>query len=253
MSHLENIPFEEEQEDIKFCVTNYWMKRAESFYEQRQHELASNKAARWLETFERATEGMENLNVLDVGSGAGFFEVLLGKMGHLVTGIDLTPEMVDKANRFIAQEHLPVDQVGAMVMDAENLRFEDESFDVIISRNLTWTLPHPVEAYQEWHRVLKPGGLLLNFDAEYAKGEHEANRPENLAHKCIPEEMKQECHEIYHMLTISTMNRPHWDKVVLKEVGFSQVDVDEEFYRKIFEEHDEFYIPDHMFMIRAVK
>ena len=45
--------------------------------------------------------------------------------------------------------------------------FEDESFDVIISRNLTWNLPHPEMAYKEWLRVLKKGGKLLNFDANW--------------------------------------------------------------------------------------
>ena len=37
----------------------------------------------------------------------------------------------------------------------------------MISRNLTWTLPHVRHAYGEWVRVLKKGGVLLNFDANY--------------------------------------------------------------------------------------
>ena len=36
---------------------------------------------------------------------------------------------------------------------------------MIVSRNLTWNLPHPEMAYKEWLRVLKKGGRLLNFDA----------------------------------------------------------------------------------------
>ena len=43
---------------------------------------------------------------------------------------------------------------------AEALDFEDEAFDVVLSRSLTWNLPHPDKAYAEWTRVLKPGGLL---------------------------------------------------------------------------------------------
>ena len=38
---------------------------------------------------------------------------------------------------------------------------------MIVTRNLTWNLPHPEKAYGEWCRVLKPGGLLLNFDANW--------------------------------------------------------------------------------------
>ena len=40
-------------------------------------------------------------------------------------------------------------------------------FDVVISRNLTWNLKDPKRAYEEWCRVLKPGGKLLNFDANW--------------------------------------------------------------------------------------
>ena len=59
------------------------------------------------------------------------------------------------------------DRIRFLEMNAEALDFEDAAFDVVISRNLTWNLPHPDAAYAEWARVLKPGGLLLNFDANW--------------------------------------------------------------------------------------
>ena len=43
------------------------------------------------------------------------------------------------------------------VMDAENPDFADETFDVIVSRNLTWTLPDAAGAYKEWIRVSEKG------------------------------------------------------------------------------------------------
>ena len=52
-------------------------------------------------------------------------------------------------------------------MDAQNLEFENNQFDVVISRNLTWNLENPVQAYKEWFRVLKTGGIILNFDANW--------------------------------------------------------------------------------------
>lgn len=52
-------------------------------------------------------------------------------------------------------------------MDAQNLTFHDNMFDVIVSRNLTWNLDSPAKAYREWYRVLKPGSILLNFDANW--------------------------------------------------------------------------------------
>lgn len=44
------------------------------------------------------------------------------------------------------------------ILDAEKPEFPDATFDVVVSRNLTWTLPHAEEAYREWTRVLKKGG-----------------------------------------------------------------------------------------------
>ena len=48
MSKLKHIKFKEESEDIKPRVTNYWTDRADSFFIQRQHELNSPKAHKWL-------------------------------------------------------------------------------------------------------------------------------------------------------------------------------------------------------------
>lgn len=99
----------------------------------------------------------ENLRILDVGCGAGFFSILLAKAGHQVTGIDLTPDMIKNA-RILAEEEKA--DCEFLVMDAENPEFPDGSFDMIISRNLTWTLPHVRHAYREWIRVLKKGAYF---------------------------------------------------------------------------------------------
>ena len=69
-------------------------------------------------------------------------------------------------------------------MNAEELTFPDNSFDVVVSRNLTWNLHAPHKAYEQWSRVLKLGGLLLNFDANWyrylyddrAKAQHQTDR-----------------------------------------------------------------------------
>src|SRR5206468_6300757 len=52
--------------------------------------------------------------------------------------------------------------------DAEHLPYPDGSFDLVISRHVLWTLPHPEEALDEWLRVLRPGGRLAIIDgAQY--------------------------------------------------------------------------------------
>ena len=258
MGELKDIPFEEESGEIRAKVTDYWTERADSFFEQKQRELKSIKAERWMgeikQQMSKVSSSLDGtMKILDVGCGSAFFTVLLGHEGFDVTGIDLTEEMIVKANKMIELNGPYKSSVKAMVMDAERLDFSDESFDVVISRNLTWTLPHPIDAYAQWHRVLKKGGLLLNFDAEYARGAHKLYEDDNLAHKDISIEMKDKCHAIYHMLTISNLNRPAWDKEILKKIGFSEIFIDEDFCERIYSERDEFYIPDRMFMISAVK
>lgn len=215
--------------------------------------MDSPKAYKWLSEIKKKIGDEKPLMILDVGCGAGYFIVLLGLEGYDVTGIDLTEAMIDRANELIGMNEPYACDLQAVVMDGENLDFSDESFDVIITRNLTWTLPHPIQAYSEWYRVLKKGGMLLNFDAEYAKGAHNLKNQDNLAHKCISDEMKEECHKIYHMLTISTLDRPQWDVDILRQLGFESVEVDCEFGDRIFDVKDEFYIPDKMFMISAKK
>lgn len=281
MGELHYFPFEEERTDIKDRVIEYWTDRADSFYRIRRDEIESQKAELWTREIKNAlvragllgdSDGEEirkaegpaeklrkskrqepRLKVLDLGCGAGFFEVLLGRLGYDLTGIDLTEEMIEKAERML-DFYLPKEApVRVMTGDAEKLDFSDESFDLIITRNLTWTLPHPIQAYAEWYRLLKKGGLLLNFDAEYAKGAHNLKSPENIAHKDIPDEMKDRCHAIYHMLTISALDRPEWDEEVLRQVGFVDVATDRNFYQRVLKERDEFYMPDRMFMIEAKK
>lgn len=258
MSELKYVPFEEESQEIKDKVTDYWTKRSDSFFEHKCHELKSTMASRWLKEITAQISGKvpskdEDAKILDIGCGVGFFTVLLGKDGYDVTGIDLTQEMINKAKILIELNGPYRKELKAVAMDAEKLSFPDESFDVIVTRNLTWTLPHPVEAYKEWFRVLKKGGILLNFDAEYAKGAHNLSNQENLAHKMVSDDMKDECHKIYHMLTISTLDRPKWDEELLSEIGFKKIVADTNFADRIFVEKDEFYIPDRVFMIKAVK
>ncbi|WP_051209485.1 class I SAM-dependent methyltransferase [Butyrivibrio sp. WCD3002] len=250
MTKLMQIPFEEEAEDIKDKVVTYWSKRAESFSEHKHEEIHSRKKQLWQAELLRHFSADDKLSVLDVGCGAVFFEMVLSDFGFEVTGVDLTPEMIEKGKELLSRHGA---KAQMKVMDAEKLDFPDSSFDLVISRNLVWTLPHPVEAYMEWHRVLKPGGVLLVYDAEYAKGFHHYDQMQNLAHKNVTDAMVEECHDIYHMLSISTLDRPMWDKEVLERIGCENVVADPEVGDRLYGEKDQFYMPDRMFLVKAQK
>lgn len=138
--------------DPKMRIKNYWTQRSHSFAELRVRELNSVMADRWLREIAKHIPAGGQLRILDIGTGTGFFAFLLSSLGHRVTGIDLTPSMIQEAKEIGQTLHSPAQ---FRVMDAEKLLFADESFDMVISRNLTWTLPHPQEAYREWQRVLE--------------------------------------------------------------------------------------------------
>ena len=147
-------------------IENYWSKRSDDFFDLRIEELKSDKRQLWQDEIIANLPDKEHLKILDVGCGPGFFSVILSSLGHDVIGIDLTESMIQKADEIA--DILDYD-IDFRVMNAQELDFDDEEFDVVISRNLTWTLPDIEKAYKEWYRVLKKDGVLLNFDADYGK------------------------------------------------------------------------------------
>lgn len=243
---------EPEYDDRKEQIVHYWEKRSESFLEQRRSELANPIAKRWMKEIEKQIPAGRRLKILDVGCGAGFFSILLAKEGHEVFGIDLTPEMIENAIQLAGEENA---DCCFQVMDAENPMFADETFDVVISRNLTWTLPNAEHAYGEWMRVLKTGGVLLNFDANYGKEDVADTKglPEAHAHFKVGNEMLEECERIKSQLPISRKNRPAYDVAVLCENTAGEIRIDTSLGKRIYLEKDEFYNPAPMFSICAVK
>ena len=241
-------PYDERKERI----VSYWEKRSGDFLEHKRAELHSPMSERWLYEIKNQLPQDRNLRVLDVGCGAGFFSVLLAKEGYQVTGVDLTPDMVENARTLAEEEKTDCE---FFVMDAENLRFADESFDVVISRNLTWTLPDVKSAYREWVRVLKKGGILLNFDANYGLSDFTdlCELPDNHAHQEIGDDMMRECEEIKRQLPISSYSRPAWDLETLGAMKLQEFSVDLGLSSRIYVEKDEFYNPTPMFMLRTCK
>ena len=117
-----------------------------------------------------------------------------------------------------------------------------------------WNLPHPEQAYAEWLRVLKPGGLLLNYDAEYGRyHQHDYEKEAIYAHKDVTKEMVEQCHQIYHMLDISLCQRPQWDLEVLQKLGASTCSADTTVGLRLYPQKDKFYAPAPLFGIIAVK
>lgn len=233
----------------KEYIRDYWQERADDFAELRRKELKSPKHRLWEEEIEEKLKGRPKGRVLDVGCGGGFFTILLARAGYDVTGIDLTPAMIEKAT-LLAKESGA--EAAFAVMDAEALDFSEGSFDVVIARNVTWNLPHPARAYEEWLRVLKKGGVLLNYDAEYARDHHKKLTGLH-AHADVSRELLEKCHHIYHMLDISLAERPLWDEKVLTSLGAKILSIDRTVGERIYKSEDDFYIAAPLFCVEAEK
>lgn len=96
--------------------------------------------------------------VLEVGIGTGLS--LPAYPSHCeVTGIDLAPEMLDRARQKAAENRWR--HFRFMEMDALALQFPDNSFDFVTSFHVVTVVPDPVKMMQEIHRVCKPGGRVV--------------------------------------------------------------------------------------------
>jgi ubiquinone/menaquinone biosynthesis C-methylase UbiE len=247
---------------------NYWSKRAATYsFDIREEELGGALHHIWLETIDTIISShfcekpRGSISVLDIGTGPGFFSVILAEAGYKVTAIDFSPSMLDEAKM---NAGVLVNKITFHEMNAEELRFNDASFDVIITRNLTWNLPHPDTAYTEWHRVLKPRGLLLNFDANWYRylyndearilyDEDRKNAKAAGIHNDNPDVDYSDMEQIALEIPLSRIMRPDWDIAVLSSLGFS-VYADTDIWKKLWSEEDKInFASTPMFMIHAVK
>jgi ubiquinone/menaquinone biosynthesis C-methylase UbiE len=96
--------------------------------------------------------------LLEVGCGLGTDLLQFARGGALVTGADLAPQSIELVKRRFALEGIPI---NAQVADAENLPFEDNSFDVVYSFGVLHHTPDTQKAIDEIYRVLKPHGKIV--------------------------------------------------------------------------------------------
>ncbi|MGI8385849.1 class I SAM-dependent methyltransferase [Robertmurraya sp. P23] len=103
----------------------------------------------------------KDTTVLDAGCGVGLTSSYVAKrFGAQVTGIDLLPEMVEKARERVTSQQLPVTVMQASL---ESLPFTDESFDLILAESVL-TFTSVEKSLKELHRVLKNNGVILTIE-----------------------------------------------------------------------------------------
>lgn len=146
--------------DVKSVVRSYWDRRSQT-YDLTGYKSKNVVKEFWKAMINDAIRTDRNLNILDVGTGTGFLALIFAEMGHNVTGIDISRHMLEKSRNNADKLRLNVDFMHG---DAENLPFDDDTFDIVVNRYLLWTMPNPELAIDEWSRVVKSGGKLALID-----------------------------------------------------------------------------------------
>jgi ubiquinone/menaquinone biosynthesis C-methylase UbiE len=157
-----------EPDVVKQQVAAHWNRRAPGFDTDFGHSIrTAGERAAWDRVLDLVVPARAGLDALDVGCGTGFLTFELAARGHRVTGIDFAPAMIAEARRKAAERGVAVRLEEG---DAERLAFAPASFDLVISRHLLWTLPHPEAAIDEWIRVSRPGARLVVVDGQFDAG-----------------------------------------------------------------------------------
>lgn len=151
-----------ELDEIKDGVRKYW-DYGSRFYDTAPGYDGDEERSLWKDYLSQAI-GLEPKEILDVGTGTGAIALLLAELGHNVTGVDFSREMMEVARKKALDSS---SSIRFLEGDVENLRFEDATFDCVTGRYVLWTMANPEKAIREWVRVVKPGGMIVIIDGKW--------------------------------------------------------------------------------------
>lgn len=129
-------------------------------YNSKKYAKINKDDSRHVDEIKKFLDPRRADKILEIGCGRGFLTKRIQEVSPNTYGVDINPESIAKA---VAN--------NISVMDAENLEFEDGSFDKIYSSHTIEHVPDPVKMLREIERVLRPGGkVLLIYPAEPIRG-----------------------------------------------------------------------------------
>jgi SAM-dependent methyltransferase len=149
----------------------YWDRDAATYDRARAHVAASPaEQAAWRAALCRHLPSPP-ARVLDVGAGTGFLSLTLAELGHQVTALDLSAEMLARLTAKAASKGL---EVATRLGDA--CEPPEGPFDAVVERHLLWTLADPVGTLRAWREVA-PGGRLVLYEGLWGSADRaEARR-----------------------------------------------------------------------------
>ncbi|MCH1982690.1 MULTISPECIES: class I SAM-dependent methyltransferase [Ruminococcus] len=211
---------------IKEKITDYWSDRAESYSQQNQFQLTSCYD-KWKSLLLQYAPDRKNTKILDVGTGPGFFAILLAKEGYQVTAVDQNAEMLRCAQENARQAGVDI----CFLQTGDELPFADGSMDMIVARDVTWMQLEPEKVLESWYRILKKDGCLLYFDAEwygYLRDERQAQEYRSFRRYVKEQsgfvyEKANEMERLAAEFPLTYQERPKWDGEFWKSLNPRQV------------------------------
>ncbi|MDI9395127.1 MAG: methyltransferase domain-containing protein [Euryarchaeota archaeon] len=145
---------------MKDKILEYWDFRS-SDYHAEYAKCMDEEMEIWKSIFSEILLPDKKIRAVEVGTGPGILAISLADMGHDVTGVDLSENMLGKAAENAKKKGVNISLVRG---DAEEIPLNDSEYDFIFSKYLLWTLPQPDKFLDEQYRLLKDGGLMMIID-----------------------------------------------------------------------------------------
>lgn len=151
--------------DLTASVRDYWNTDAATYDHGRGHDHAGPaERAAWTAAVEAALPSAPG-RVLDVGAGTGFVSMMAARLGHQVTALDLSPEMLGRLSERATNAGLAVQTVEGTADDPP-----PGPFDAVLERHVLWTMPDPGAALTAWRRAA-PEGVLVLFESLWGQAD----------------------------------------------------------------------------------
>ncbi len=219
-------------------IKEIWEKNSDAEREFLLNELQTT-GNEWQNLLQEKITIDSNKKVLDIGCGVGFLSLLLAIMGYKVTAIDCSSSMLNEAKK-MAKLYKVDEDIDFIQMDVDELNFNKEEFDIIVSRYAFWLFEKPEVVYEQCFDLLKKGGLLLNFDSNWLLPFHD----EECKKRFMQNEQEliekfgefndfyhhEEIMKVFNRLPLSSKKRPDWDKQICLDIGF--INIEQEIYYK---------------------
>jgi len=145
---------------MKDKIVEYWDFRSSDYHTEYAHCMDEEMDV-WKSIFSEILLADKKVRAVEVGTGPGILAISLAAMGHDVTGVDLSENMLEKAAANAREKGVNIRLVQG---DAEKIPLENGEYDFVFSKYLLWTLPQPDKFLDENSRLLKDGGLMMIID-----------------------------------------------------------------------------------------